>query len=66
MATSYVRGTIPRWQFTDGTSRWNAGGKMYFREHANPDNNKDVYQDSQGLIPWSNPIILNSDLNLIK
>lgn len=52
-------GTIPRWGFSDETGRWNVAGRLYFWRDAARDQPKTVYQDRDGLIPHTNPIILD-------
>lgn len=56
---AFELGTIPRWGFADETGRWNVAGRLYFWRDVARDQPKTVYQDREGTIPHTNPIILD-------
>jgi len=53
-------GTIPRWAYTNNFGILNAGGKLHFHRDVARDQEKTVYQDVDGLIPYTNPITLDA------
>jgi len=56
---AFELGTILRWAFAEQTGRWNAGGKLHFYRSVAKDQEKAVYHDPNGLIPYTNPITLD-------
>lgn len=59
MPVSYFLSPIPRWQFTTNDALYNVKGKLYTYRSVAHDEEKPVYQDAAGLIPYTNPIILD-------
>ncbi len=57
---AFALGTIPRWEFLDKAGLPNAGGKITFYRSVAKDQKKAVYQDENGLIPYDNPLTLDS------
>ena len=58
---AFELGTIPRWGFTNEFGIWNAGGKLHFKRSVAKDQNKTVYQDQNGIVPYPNPITLDAN-----
>lgn len=61
MAVTYTLAPIPKWYFADNFGRPLGAGKMYTYSNINKVQQKPVYQDSNGTIPWTNPILFNAN-----
>lgn len=61
MAITYSLAPIPKWVMINNEGTVAGGAKLYTRRSLNPTQDKIVYQDAGGTIPWTNPIIF--DLN---
>lgn len=59
MTISYAQASNPYWYFSDLTGKSAGSGQVFFYSSLNPDNLKTVYQDSAGLLAYSNPIDIN-------
>lgn len=57
---AFALGTIPRWEFLDKAGVPNASGKIFFYRSVAKDQKKAVYQDENGIIPYANPLTLDS------
>lgn len=61
MAITHLLAPIPRWILINNEGTVAGGGKLYTRRSLNIDQEKIVYQDAGGTIPYTNPILF--DLN---
>lgn len=61
MAISYVLAPMPKWIIIGNDGLTAGGAKLYTRSSTNPDDNKPVYQDSAGTIPYTNPIVFDAN-----
>lgn len=59
MTVNVTLGPIPFWQFTDNEGKYAKFGKLYTKNW-NTRQPKPTYRDPNGLIPWPNPIPLDS------
>lgn len=59
MALKYKIMPIPIWTFFQSDGELAVGGKVYFKRADAPAEDKTVYADAAGTIPYANPIILN-------
>jgi len=57
---AFELGTIPRWAFTNQFGILNAGGKLHFYRSVAKDQNKTVYHDENGIVPYTDPITLDA------
>jgi hypothetical protein len=60
MPISYSLAPIPFWQFTDNAGKFAAGGYLETFAADNHTQQKAIYSDPAGTIPYSNPVILDS------
>lgn len=61
MSISYLLAPIPKWIIVNNEGTVAGGAKLYTYRSLNKIQQKIVYQDAGGTIPWTNPIIF--DLN---
>lgn len=61
MSISYLLAPIPKWVLINNEGTVAGGAKLYTYRSLNKIQQKIVYQDAGGTIPWNNPIIF--DLN---
>lgn len=61
MTLSYLLGPSPKWVLLDREGGAAGGAKLYTYRQLNKTEEKAVYQDAGGNIPWTNPILF--DLN---
>lgn len=61
MALSFLLAPVPKWVIVDNYGKLSGGAKLYTYRHLNKTELKPVYQDINGTVPWTNPIIF--DLN---
>lgn len=59
MPINYFLAPNPQWQFTKNDALYNVKGRLYTYRSIAHDEEKPTYQDPTGLIPHSNPIILD-------
>lgn len=64
MALSYLLAPIPKWVLINNEGTVAGGGKLYTYRSLNKVQQKTVYQDPGGTIPWTNPILF--DLNGVQ
>lgn len=64
MAITYNLAPIPKWVLINNEGTVAGGAKLYTYRSLNKTEQKLVYQDSGGTIPWTNPIIF--DLNGVQ
>ena len=64
MAISYLLAPIPKWVLINNEGTVAGGAKLYTYRSLNKIQQKIVYQDAGGTIPWTNPIIF--DLNGVQ
>lgn len=64
MAITYLLGPIPKWILINNEGTVAGGAKLYTYRSLNKIQQKIVYQDAGGTIPWTNPIIF--DLNGVQ
>lgn len=64
MAITYLLAPEPFWVIINNEGTVAGGAKMYTRRSLNKVQDKIVYQDAGGTIPWTNPIIF--DLNGVQ
>lgn len=64
MTTSYLLAPIPKWVLINNEGTVAGGAKLYTYRSLNKIQQKIVYQDAGGTIPWTNPIIF--DLNGVQ
>jgi len=64
MAITYSLAPEPFWVIINNEGTVAGGAKMYTRSSLNLEQDKIVYQDAAGTIPWTNPIIF--DLNGVQ
>ncbi|MCF1193243.1 hypothetical protein LRR18_16760, partial [Mangrovimonas sp. AS39] len=64
MAITYSLAPEPFWYIVNNEGTAAGGAKMYTRSSLNFEQDKIVYQDAGGTIPWTNPIIF--DLNGVQ
>lgn len=61
MAITHLLGPNPKWIIINNEGTTAGGAKMYTRRSKNKTQDKAVFQDAGGTIPWTNPIVF--DLN---
>lgn len=61
MAISYLLAPIPKWVIIGNDGLTAGGAQLYTYSSLNKVQPKAVYQDSGGVIPWSNPIIFDAN-----
>lgn len=61
MTISYVLAPAPKWVIINRTGTVAGGAKLYTYRSLNKTEQKAVYQDQGGTIPWTNPVLF--DLN---
>ena len=64
MSISYLLAPIPKWIIINNEGTVAGGAKLYTYRSLNKIQQKIVYQDAGGTIPWTNPIIF--DLNGVQ
>lgn len=64
MSISYLLAPIPKWVLINNEGTVAGGAKLYTYRSLNKIQQKIVYQDAGGTIPWTNPIIF--DLNGVQ
>lgn len=64
MATTYSLAPIPKWVLINNEGTVAGGAKLYTYRSLNKIEQKPVFQDAGGTIPWTNPIIF--DLNGVQ
>lgn len=64
MSISYLLAPIPKWVIMNNQGTVAGGAKLYTYRSLNKIQQKIVYQDAGGTIPWTNPIIF--DLNGVQ
>ncbi len=64
MTISYLLAPIPKWVLINNEGTVAGGAKLYTYRSLNKIQQKIVYQDAGGTIPWTNPIIF--DLNGVQ
>jgi len=64
MAITYLLAPIPKWVLINNEGTVAGGAKLYTYRSLNKVQQKIVYQDAGGTIPWTNPIIF--DLNGVQ
>jgi hypothetical protein len=60
MPINYSLSPIPFWQFTDNAGIFAAGGYLSTFEALNHTQQKSIYSDPAGTIPYPNPVLLDS------
>lgn len=61
MTISYLLAPIPKWIIIGKNGLTAGGAKLYTKRTLNKVQNKTVYQDPAGTIPWENPILFDAD-----
>lgn len=61
MAITYSLAPIPKWVIMKNDGEAAGGAYLYTYRSQNKIQNKNVYQDPAGTIPWSNPIIFDAN-----
>lgn len=61
MAVSYLLAPIPKWIIINNQGTTAGGAKLYTKRSLNKVQDKPVYQDAGGTIPYTNPIIFDAN-----
>lgn len=61
MAITYNLAPIPKWVMINNAGTTAGGAKLYTKRSLNKVQDKPVYKDPAGTIPWTNPIIFDAN-----